>query len=88
MLAVYRAAMAFSDWLEPVPRKAPQVAFVVDPLDRASPSIRRDIAEGNGKFTGADGCRCFDIARGSASGLGLRLRLRLRSRTSGAFGKG
>jgi four helix bundle protein len=38
----------------------------VDQLDRASTSIPLNIAEGNGKFTGADRCRFFDIARGSA----------------------
>ncbi len=53
-------------WLEPVPRKRPKSLAVVDQLDRASTSIPLNIAEGNGKFTGADRCRFFDIARGSA----------------------
>jgi len=35
-------------------------------LDRASTSIPLNLAEGNGKFTDADRCRFFDIARGSA----------------------
>ena len=35
-------------------------------LDRASTSIPLNIAEGNGKYTAADRCRFFDIARGSA----------------------
>ena len=39
---------------------------VTDQLDRASTSILLNIAEGNGKFTGADRCRYFDNARGSA----------------------
>ena len=38
----------------------------MDQLDRASTSTSLNIAEGNGKFTGADRCRFFDIARGSA----------------------
>ena len=41
-------------------------AGLVDQLDRASTSIPLNIAEENGKFTGADRCRFFDIARGSA----------------------
>ena len=39
---------------------------VRDQLDRASTSIPLNIAEGNGKFTGDDRCRFFDMARGSA----------------------
>ncbi len=35
-------------------------------LDRASTSIPLNIAEGNGRFTSADRCRFFDIARGSS----------------------
>ena len=35
-------------------------------LERASSSITHNIAEGNGKFTGKDRYRYFDIARGSA----------------------
>ena len=65
-LEVYRAALAFLDWLEPVLQKLPKSLSVVDQLDRASTSIPLNIAEGNGKFTGADRCRFLDIARGSA----------------------
>ena len=64
--SLYRAALAFLDWLEPVPQKLPKSLSVIDQLDRASPSIPLNIAEGNGKFTAADRCRFFDIARGSA----------------------
>ena len=35
-------------------------------MDRASTSSPLNLAEGNGKFTSADRCRYFDIARGSA----------------------
>jgi len=65
-LEVYRASLAFLVWLEPVLQKLPKSLAVVDQLDRASTSIPLNIAEGNGKFTGADRCRFFDIARGSA----------------------
>jgi four helix bundle protein len=65
-LEVYRAALAFLDWLEPVLQQLPKSLSVVDQLDRASTSIPLNIAEGNGKFTGADRCRFFDTARGSA----------------------
>jgi four helix bundle protein len=65
-LEVYRAALAFLVWLEPVLQKLPRSLSVVDQLDRASTSIPLNIAEGNGKFTGADRCRFFDMARGSA----------------------
>jgi four helix bundle protein len=39
---------------------------VYDQLDRACTSIVLNLAEGNGKFTGPDRCRFFDMARGSA----------------------
>jgi len=65
-LEVYQASLAFVAWLEPVLRKLPKSLSVTDQLDRASTSIALNIAEGNGKFTGADRCRYFDNARGSA----------------------
>jgi four helix bundle protein len=58
--------LAFLDWLEPLLKKFPKSLPVVDQLDRASTSIPLNIAEGNGKFTAADRCRFFDMARGSA----------------------
>ena len=65
-LEVYQAALAFPAWLEPLLQKLPKSLAVTDPLDRASASIPLNIAEGNGKFSAADRCRFFDIARGSA----------------------
>ncbi|MCP5517210.1 MAG: four helix bundle protein [Verrucomicrobiales bacterium] len=65
-LEVYRASLAFVEWLKPVLQKLPKSLSVSNQLDRASTSIPLNIAEGNGKFTGADRCRFFDIARGSA----------------------
>ena len=47
-------------------------------LERASSSIVHNIAEGNGRYTGKDRCKYFDIARGSAlecaSGLDIQYR--------------
>jgi four helix bundle protein len=65
-LEVYQASLSFVVWLEPVLQKLPKSLSVTDQLDRASTSIPLNIAEGNGKFTGPDRCRFFDIARGSA----------------------
>ena len=65
-LEVYRTSLAFLVWLEPILQKLPKSLSVIDQLDRASTSIALNIAEGNGKFTSADRCRFFDIARGSA----------------------
>ena len=65
-LEVYQASLAFIVWLEPILQKLPKALAVADQLDRASTSIPLNIAEGNGTFTGADRCRYFDNARGSA----------------------
>ena len=65
-LNVYQASIAFvalsSDLLATIPKSV----AVYNQLDRAATSIALNIAEGNGKFTPADRCRFFDIARGSA----------------------
>ena len=58
--------MAFIAWLEPLLQRLPKPLAVADQLDRASTSIPLNIGEGNGKFTGANRCRFFDNARGSA----------------------
>jgi hypothetical protein len=65
-LEVYRAALAFLDWLEPALQWFPSRFSWSTKLDRASTSIPLHFAEGTGKFTAADRCRCFDIGRGSA----------------------
>ena len=65
-LEVYQASLALVSWLEPALQRLPKSFSVTDQLDRASTSIPLNIAEGNGKFTSADRCRFFDIARGSA----------------------
>ena len=65
-LEVYREALAFVAWAEPILRRVPKSLAVRDQLDRASTSVVLNLAEGNGKFTAGDRCRFFDIARGSA----------------------
>ena len=61
-LEVYKAAIAFITWLEPILQKVPKASAVRDQLDRASTSIALNIAEGNGEFTGPD--RCILTAKG------------------------
>ena len=65
-LVVYQRALAFIVWAEPILESHPKTLSVRDQLDRASTSIPLNIAEGNGKFTGADRCKFLDTARGSA----------------------
>jgi four helix bundle protein len=65
-LGVYQKALEFITWTVPLLDNLPAGASVRNQLDRASTSIPLNIAEGNGKFTSADRCRFFDIARGSA----------------------
>lgn len=65
-LQVYQRSLAFISWAEPLLDCLPKSFSVRDQLDRASTSVPLNIAEGNGKFTSADRCRFFDIARGSA----------------------
>ena len=65
-LDVYRDAIAFVAWLSPYIDAATNWGDTRDQLDRASTSISRNIAEGNGKYTAKDRCRFFDIAHGSA----------------------
>jgi four helix bundle protein len=62
-LEVYQASLVFVTWLEPALQRLPKSLAVTGQLDRASTSIPLNIAEGNGKFTSADRCRFFDIAR-------------------------
>lgn len=65
-LTVYREAIGFVVWAEGILETLPKNLAVHGQLDRASTSIPLNIAEGNGKYTGPDRCRFFDIARGSA----------------------
>ena len=65
-LKVYQLAISFVSHAESIREGLPKSLAVSGQLDRASISIPLNIAEGNGKFTSADRCRYFDIARGSA----------------------
>jgi len=65
-LKVYQRSLDFVDFTEDLLSSIPKSLSAWDQLDRASTSIPLNIAEGNGKFTGKDRCRFFDIARGSA----------------------
>jgi four helix bundle protein len=65
-LKVYQKAIAFVGYADDILKGLPKSLAVHGQLDRAATSIPLNIAEGNGKFTPADRCRYFDIARGSA----------------------
>lgn len=65
-LDVYQASIEFVSWADALLARLPKSLAVTNQLDRASTSIPLNLAEGNGKFTDADRCRFFDIARGSA----------------------
>jgi four helix bundle protein len=65
-LDVYQDAIRFVSWVDELLEGLPKTLAVCNQLDRASTSIPLNIAEGNGKYTAADRCRFFDIARGSA----------------------
>ena len=64
-LTVYQKALAFARWSEAILERIERAGAVHGQLDRARTSIVLNIPEGNGRFTAADRCRFFDIARGS-----------------------
>src|ERR1051325_8903050 len=64
-LQAYQKALVFAAWSERILERVPKSAAVFDQLDRARTSIVLNIPEGNGRFSAADRCRFFDIARGS-----------------------
>ncbi len=65
-LDVYQDSIRFVSWVNELLEGIPKSLAVHSQFDRASTSIPLNIAEGNGKYTAADRCRFFDIARGSA----------------------
>jgi four helix bundle protein len=65
-LSVYQESIKFVVWSDEILETLPKNLAVHGQLDRAATSISLNIAEGNGKYTAADQCRFFDIARGSA----------------------
>src|SRR5262245_32722628 len=64
-LRAYQKALAFAAWSEAILERVPKSAAVHSQLDRARTSIVLNIPEANGRFTSADRCKFFDIARGS-----------------------
>ncbi|MDA0812904.1 MAG: four helix bundle protein [Verrucomicrobia bacterium] len=64
-LKVYQQAIAFVSYADDLLQDIPKSVAIHGQFDRASTSIPLNIAEGNGKFTPADRCRYFDVARGS-----------------------
>jgi len=65
-LSVYQESIKFVVWSDEILETLPKNLAVQGQFDRAATSISLNIAEGNGKYTAADRCRFFDIARGSA----------------------
>ncbi len=65
-LEVYQESLLLCGWVGELLVSISAKAAAKDQLDRASTSIPLNIAEGNGKFSGRDRARFFEIARGSA----------------------
>ena len=65
-LKVYHDSILFVDFAGQLLERIQKSQPIRTQLDRASTAIPLNIAEGNGKYTAADRCRFFDIARGSA----------------------
>ena len=65
-LEVYQESLLLCGWAGELLANITAKAAAKDQLDRASTSIPLNIAEGNGKFSGRDRARFFEVARGSA----------------------
>ncbi len=65
-LNVYKEAICFFTWTQPLIEKLPAKVSARDQLERASTSIALNIAEGNAKFSDKDRVRFWQIAHGSA----------------------
>jgi four helix bundle protein len=65
-LTVYQRALDFAGWSQTLIESISKKTSTRDHLERAGDSIALNIAEGNGKFSGRDRARFFQIAHGSA----------------------
>lgn len=64
-LNVYKKALDFIHYTNGILSRIQYKSEIKEQLDRSSISILLNIAEGNGKFSGKDRCRYFDISMGS-----------------------
>ncbi len=65
-LKVYQKSLEYVEWIFGILDKIKSRSNIIDQIERASESILLNIAEGNGKYSGKDKCRYFDISRGSS----------------------
>jgi len=65
-LTIYQRALDFARWSQTLIESITKKTSTRDHLERAGDSIALNIAEGNGKFSGRDRARFFQIAHGSA----------------------
>jgi four helix bundle protein len=63
-LNVYKKALDFIQYTNAILSRIQFKSEIKEQLDRSSISILLNIAEGNGKFSGKDRCRYFDISMG------------------------
>ena len=65
-LKVYQKTIEFISWVHNLLFVIKTRNSIFDQFERAADSIALNIAEGNGKYSGKDRCRYFDIAKGSS----------------------
>lgn len=65
-LSVYKSAIEFVAWTQPLIERIPVKVSAIDQLERASTSIALNIAEANAKSSDEDRVRFWQIAQGVA----------------------